>query len=307
MPKKRTLYDRFWEKVDIREEEECWLWTGGKTGSYGMLCGKGAHVISYTLSVGEVPPGHCVRHSCNIKLCVNPKHLSVGTQKDNLLDQIAAGNRKAFLTPEQITEIKILRDSGLPVATVAAMFDNISTSYVYKIADGFTQATVSKSAGRPTIPLMIRFFSKVNKGSDEECWPWLGSTGRGGHGIFIGQNAHRWYYKQVVGPVPDDMVLSHQCDIPACVNPKHLLITTNVGNIKEMWSRGRAAYQRPEYSGVRDIVLALYMSGTTTPKDIALSLGIDRTKAKSLIQNLRKGGHLPPRSTPDSGEVPVSK
>ncbi len=50
-----------------------------------------AHRVSYEIFVGPIPDGLVVRHKCDNKLCVNPEHLEVGTQRDNLLDKIERG------------------------------------------------------------------------------------------------------------------------------------------------------------------------------------------------------------------------
>ena len=295
------LSTRFWSKVQKGEPEACWVWLGGKAGPYGMLGGIGVHVIAYTLTFGDVPEGNCVRHSCNNKLCVNPEHLKVGTQRENLLDQVAAGNRKAFVSLEQRAEIVKLRAEGLTLNEISKRFGGLDRSYICKIGKGMMPEEGTKKAGRPKIPVMVRFMSKVQKGTETECWLWVGATSRSGHGRFLGQNAHRWYYKQEVGPVPDDIVLSHQCDQPLCVNPKHLKPTTNAENIKEMWERQRAAYQRPEYAERREAVRKLYAAGERSPKAIADTLNIPYQEAKYTLYNIRRPEIEMLRSTPDSG------
>lgn len=71
---------------------ECWLWVGpvhsGKRNGYGKFSCKGstytAHRVSYELSVGEIPDGNVVDHLCRVKACVNPSHLEVVTNWENL-------------------------------------------------------------------------------------------------------------------------------------------------------------------------------------------------------------------------------
>lgn len=98
---KKTVEDRFWEKVVIRGKDECWEWTSHVSiHGYGVfwLNGKnnGAHRVSYVLANGEIPKhdsyhGFCVIHSCDNRKCVNPAHLSVGTTLDNVKDKIKKG------------------------------------------------------------------------------------------------------------------------------------------------------------------------------------------------------------------------
>lgn len=87
---------RFLSKVHIGDG--CWLWTGRKMKSgYGVFLMSElhttilAHRAAYTLFCGSIPQGLYVCHSCDITSCVNPKHLWVGTQKDNLQDMSRKG------------------------------------------------------------------------------------------------------------------------------------------------------------------------------------------------------------------------
>ena len=77
----------FWERTDKRKENECWPWTGSRTPQgYGHWRDMGAHRLSFTLFLGQIPPGLLVCHRCNNPICVNPKHLYLGTHEDNASD-----------------------------------------------------------------------------------------------------------------------------------------------------------------------------------------------------------------------------
>lgn len=78
----------------------CWIWTASVTSScYGIVWHKTlgkrgqarAHRVSYQLYRGEIPDGMVVCHKCDNPSCVNPEHLFVGTQLDNILDMRAKG------------------------------------------------------------------------------------------------------------------------------------------------------------------------------------------------------------------------
>lgn len=117
------LVDRFWRMVQI--SDGCWNWIGGKRpNGYGQISegGKGsrslsAHRVSYELHKGPIPEGLVVMHSCDTRACVNPAHLSLGTQKDNVDDMIAKGrkrtvapvgpeNGKSILTQQDVLYIR---------------------------------------------------------------------------------------------------------------------------------------------------------------------------------------------------------
>jgi hypothetical protein len=95
---------RFWRKVNKNGENGCWIWTGLKmTSGYGIFginksC-IGAHRYSWELHYGKIPDGMSVLHICDIKLCVNPKHLFIGTQADNMRD-MANKNRNESVRGE---------------------------------------------------------------------------------------------------------------------------------------------------------------------------------------------------------------
>lgn len=94
------LESRFMQKVEPVTETGCWIWMAGTNGdsrkfSYGQMYDgnktRAAHRLSYELFVGPIPAGLFVCHRCDVPLCVNPAHLFVGTQSDNMLDASRKG------------------------------------------------------------------------------------------------------------------------------------------------------------------------------------------------------------------------
>lgn len=73
----------------------CWLWIAGQRFGYGGFWLEGktrlAHRVSWVLHNGVIPEGMCVLHTCDTPLCVNPRHLFLGTYADNTKDCIEKG------------------------------------------------------------------------------------------------------------------------------------------------------------------------------------------------------------------------
>jgi hypothetical protein len=82
--------ERFWPKVDKRGEHECWLWkASGNALGYGQFNIGGkmrrAHRVAYELTVGPIAQGMVIDHLCGVRGCVNPGHLRLVTQRENML------------------------------------------------------------------------------------------------------------------------------------------------------------------------------------------------------------------------------
>lgn len=82
-----------------------------------------------------------------------------------------------------------------------------------------------------------RFWAKVDKTDPSGCWLWTAGTFRNGYGQFMTVkprkvSAHRYAYEQLVGPIPEGLVLDHLCRVPACVNPAHLEPVTPAENTR---------------------------------------------------------------------------
>ena len=91
---KDKVKKRFWAKVN--KTDTCWMWVAyiGQQG-YGKFRFNGrsttAHRVSYEIHNGPIPNKLHVCHSCDVKQCVNPDHLWLGTAKDNMADRDAKG------------------------------------------------------------------------------------------------------------------------------------------------------------------------------------------------------------------------
>lgn len=102
-----TAEEFFWAHVDRAGPVpphrptlgRCWLWTGAVQGyGYGdtssrLAPNRLAHRWSWLLHHGEIPHDLCVLHKCDVRRCVRPTHLFLGTQADNIADKVAKGRQ----------------------------------------------------------------------------------------------------------------------------------------------------------------------------------------------------------------------
>ena len=92
-----SVAERFWSKVDIRGEDECWPWTGADDGhGRGQFYMNGRKYrsprIAWSVSNGvPFPDGLLACHSCDNPPCCNPRHIWPGTMSDNILDASKKG------------------------------------------------------------------------------------------------------------------------------------------------------------------------------------------------------------------------
>ena len=84
------------------------------------------------------------------------------------------------------------------------------------------------------------------------CLIWIGHRDRRGYGrIRLNgkwRRAHRVYYELLNGPIPSGAILLHSCDTPACINPAHLAVGTQLSNVQDMLRKRRANKARGEHN-----------------------------------------------------------
>lgn len=126
----------------------CWLWMAstGKNG-YGQITmdgvKMGAHCAAYRAYIGDIPKGMCVMHRCDTKTCVNPDHLTLGTQQDNVRDKVRKNRQSkgvetglARLSEAEVLEIVALLDSAFLTQREIAARYVIGVGAVSKINTG---------------------------------------------------------------------------------------------------------------------------------------------------------------------------
>lgn len=131
-------FDRKWRL----DSKGCWIWKGSLSSKgYGKLGNRQAHRVAWELYRSAIPDGLCVLHSCDVKRCVNPSHLHLGTVQDNALEAVSRGlwpkqkgqhNGNARLTQAQVKEI---RNSPESCRVLSARF-GIGKSQVGNIKTG---------------------------------------------------------------------------------------------------------------------------------------------------------------------------
>lgn len=99
-----------------------------------------------------------------------------------------------------------------------------------------------KGAKQPS--LEERFWRNVRK--SDGCWWWIGGKCSKGYGSIMADGriagAHRVAYELHIGPIPNGISVCHSCDNPACVNPSHLWLGTNLDNTRDRDRKGRGRW-----------------------------------------------------------------
>lgn len=117
---------RFWSKVDIRSEDECWVWKTGRISTgYGEFSYNRRPILAHRFAVMLREPidGLHVLHTCDNPPCCNPKHLRVGTNYDNVQDAVAKGRHVQHkLTDETARQIASTKGTAEPLAAIARRF-----------------------------------------------------------------------------------------------------------------------------------------------------------------------------------------
>ena len=139
------------------------------------------------------------------------------------------------------------------------------------------------------MPNMDRFWNKVDKGSDDDCWEWTGARQGDGYGSFSlngkPELAHRVAWQLEYGAIPrgdfyGTNCVCHTCDNRGCVNPSHLFFGTQQDNVIDRDQKGRNVNYRGERHGCATISdleakhIKDLLSAGCVQKNIAEALGV---------------------------------
>jgi hypothetical protein len=151
--------DTFMARVAVNPGSDCWLWTGPvNADGYGRPAhgGESSHRMAWRFANGPIPKGLCVCHKCDVRNCVNPDHLFLGTHLENIQDAARKGrmkgkenspfvaghkyatgaaNHKAKLDDDKVREIRRRHAAGEPKRGLAAEF-GVSRANISQICLG---------------------------------------------------------------------------------------------------------------------------------------------------------------------------
>lgn len=135
---------RFWSRVDIKSNDECWLWVGPQSfeDHTGVIYFKRkkfrAHRLAYYLSYGIDPGCFIVSHTCGVQLCQNPRHLLLKTRNHDP-SKPPAGK----LTTQEVLEIVKLHGREHPYRALAEKY-KVSTTAIHAILKGMTWSKITE-------------------------------------------------------------------------------------------------------------------------------------------------------------------
>ena len=143
-----------------------------------------------------------------------------------------------------------------------------------------------------------RFWARVHKQPGDGCWLWTGGACSGYGVVFVratNVRAHRVCWEMLVGPVPDDLSVLHDCDTRCapgdisyrrCVRPDHLWLGTHAQNIRDLWEKERSTRAHINNRVALEIREEYFGSGRSM-QAIARKFGISTTTVHQVVVGKR--------------------
>lgn len=171
-PRGPAILARFWDKVDLRGPDDCWLWKAGLNatgyGRFKLVSYHMAHTnrVALVIGSGEDHADLQALHSCDVRACCNPAHLRWGTHQDNMddmrkrgrhvtVDQSGANNGSAKIDDAQLAEIVGRLQAGWSNKQIARTVP-ITHSMVSLIRVGKMWRRQSEALGWIPKPVFVR-------------------------------------------------------------------------------------------------------------------------------------------------------
>jgi hypothetical protein len=149
----QNFFERHGGKIEFSGPDDCWLWNAGRFhDGYGRVRVsrkmRRAHRMGWEAENGPIPQGMVIRHKCDTPLCVNPAHLELGTQADNVRDCVERGRSRFGVTQGAASGMAKLTEA----AVVAIRADYVRGS----LSHGQTAFARKFGVSQPLIGMIIR-------------------------------------------------------------------------------------------------------------------------------------------------------